>query len=77
MLDNDAINGAVKMLTSSWQPWIVVVPGLIAGMVGGAIPGLSGVMVLALLLPLTVHMDLFTALIFMTALVLAVRSPAY
>jgi len=68
MLDNDAINGAVKMLTSSWQPWIVVVPGLIAGMVGGAIPGLSGVMVLALLLPLTVHMDLFTALIFMTAM---------
>jgi len=68
MLDSGAISGAAEILTSSWKPWAVIVPGLVAGMVGGAIPGLSGVMVLALLLPLTVHMDLFTALIFMTAM---------
>jgi len=64
----DSINGAFALLTSSWGPWLVVIPGLIAGLVGGAIPGLSGVMVLALLLPVTIHMDLFTALIFMTAM---------
>jgi len=68
MFDVDSINGAFSILTSSWKPWLVVIPGLMAGMVGGAIPGLSGVMVLALLLPITIHMDLFTALMFMTAM---------
>jgi len=68
MFDGNAISGAMETLTSSWTPWLVVIPGLIAGMVGGAIPGLSGVMMLALLLPLTIHMDLFTALMFMTAM---------
>jgi len=68
MFDNDTIHGSLEFLTGSWTPWLVVIPGLIAGLVGGAIPGLSGVMVLALLLPLTIHMDLFTALMFMTAM---------
>ncbi len=68
MFDADSVNGAFSILTSSWGPWLVIIPGLMAGMVGGAIPGLSGVMVLALLLPITIHMDLFTALMFMTAM---------
>jgi len=68
MFDVESIKGAIDILHNSWTPWIVVIPGLIAGVVGGAIPGLSGVMVLALLLPVTIHMDLFTALMFMTAM---------
>jgi len=68
VFDITAINGAFDLLTKSWGPWLVVIPGLVAGLVGGAIPGLSGVMVLALLLPVTIYMDLFTALMFMTAM---------
>jgi len=68
MFDVDAIKGAFDILMGSWTPWAVVIPGLMAGLVGGAIPGLSGVMVLALLLPVTIYMDLFTALMFMTAM---------
>jgi len=67
-MNSEAVYHAFELLGRSWTPWLVVIPGLIAGLVGGAIPGLSGVMVLALLLPLTIHMDLFTALMFMTAM---------
>jgi len=48
MFDLDAMQGAFELLTSSWKPWLVIIPGLMAGLIGGAIPGLSGVMVLAL-----------------------------
>jgi len=68
MFNLDAMHGAIELLTGSWKPWLVIIPGLMAGLIGGAIPGLSGVMVLALLLPLTIYMDLFTALMFMTAM---------
>jgi len=67
-MNSESVYHAFELLGRSWTPWLVVIPGLIAGLVGGAIPGLSGVMVLALLLPLTIHMDLFTALMFMTAM---------
>ncbi|MEO3388162.1 tripartite tricarboxylate transporter permease [Mesorhizobium sp. CAU 1741] len=55
------------LLTSSWQPWLVIIPGLLVGLVGAALPGISGSLTLALCLPFTPYMDFLTAMIFLTA----------
>ena len=56
------------MLGGSWQPWLVVVPGILIGLVVHAVPGLTTSMALAICLPLIPYMDFLQALIFMTAM---------
>src|SRR4029077_16117066 len=65
MIDFAALASAVHMLSTSWQPWMVVVPGILIGLLIHAVPGLTTSMALAICLPLVPYMDFLQALIFM------------
>lgn len=67
MIDGQAVAGAIELLGSDALVWVVIVPGLLIGLLVGAIPGLTGSMGLALLLPMTVYMDFLPAVLFITA----------
>ena len=68
MIDYSALAAALHLLGSSWQPWMVVVPGILIGLLVHAVPGLTTSMALAICLPLVPYMDFLQALIFMTAM---------
>ena len=68
MIDVHALAAAVHLLGSSWQPWLVVLPGILIGLAVHAVPGLTTSMALAICLPLIPYMDFLQALIFMTAM---------
>lgn len=67
MIDFSALADALNLLGSSWQPWLVVIPGLIIGLVFGCIPGLQTSMAMAIFLPATLTMDFLTAMLFLTS----------
>jgi putative tricarboxylic transport membrane protein len=68
MINLTALLDAVHLLGSSWQPWLVVVPGILIGLIVHAVPGLTTSMALAICLPLIPYLDFLQALIFMTAM---------
>ena len=68
MIDQAAFLAAVDLLSRNWQPWIVVPPGLLIGLVFGAIPGLSVPVAMAVFLPITAYMDFLPAILFLTAI---------
>jgi len=68
VIDTNALAAAIHLLGGSWQPWLVVVPGILIGLVIHAVPGLTTSMALAICLPLIPYMDFLQALIFMTAM---------
>ena len=67
MIDTVALGGAVAMLAGSLHAWIWVVPGLLIGLVFGALPGISVSMAMALVLPATLYMEFLPAIIFLTS----------
>lgn len=67
MLDFLAAQNGIALLTGSWEPWLVVIPGLLIGLIGGALPGISGTMTMALVLPFVAYMDFLSAMLFLTA----------
>ncbi len=68
MIDAHALMGALRLLGSSYTAWLLTIPGLALGMLGGAIPGVSSALILAIVLPATLWMNLLSSLIFMTAI---------
>jgi putative tricarboxylic transport membrane protein len=68
MINFSALVSAVHLLTSSWQPWMVVIPGILIGLSVHSVPGLTTSMALSICLPLVPYMDFLQALIFMTAM---------
>lgn len=68
MIDLGAAQSALALLGGSWEPWLVVIPGLLIGLIFGAVPGLQGSMAMAICLPLTLYMDFLTAMLFLTAI---------
>lgn len=56
------------MLFSSGTPWLIVVPGILIGLIFGAIPGLQISMAMAIFLPMTLYMDFMQAMLFLTAI---------
>ncbi|SDX68479.1 putative tricarboxylic transport membrane protein [Albimonas donghaensis] len=68
MIDATAFASALDLLTQSWQPWLVVPPGLLIGLIFGAVPGLSVPVAMAIFLPLTAYMDFLPAILFLTAI---------
>ncbi len=68
MIDLPALQSALGMLFSSASPWLVVVPGIVIGLVFGAIPGLQISMAMAIFLPMTLYMDFMEAMLFLTAI---------
>lgn len=67
MIDFAAAGSAISLLAGNMHAWIWVVPGLLIGLVFGALPGISGSMALALVLPATLYMDFLPAIIFLTS----------
>lgn len=68
MIDFDALGSALDMLFSNATPWLIVVPGILIGLVFGAIPGLQISMAMAIFLPMTLYMDFMQAMLFLTAI---------
>ncbi|MFZ9103149.1 MAG: tripartite tricarboxylate transporter permease, partial [Burkholderiaceae bacterium] len=73
ILDVDAFNSAVSLLTGDLEAWFWVIPGLIIGLVFGALPGISITMAMALFLPMTLYMEFLPAIIFLTSLLTGAR----
>ncbi len=68
MIDFSAAASAIDLLFSSFTPWLVVIPGILIGLVFGAIPGLQISMAMAIFLPMTLYMDFMQAMLFLTAI---------
>lgn len=67
LIDGPAFLSAIGILTQSIGSWGWIVPGLIVGLVFGALPGTSITMAMALVLPLSMHMDFLSAVVFLTS----------
>lgn len=68
VIDGESFLAALEMLFSSPLPWLIVIPGLLIGLVFGAIPGLQISMAMAVFLPMTLYMDFMLAMLFLTAI---------
>src|ERR1700744_1973961 len=67
MLDLSALHDAFIVLGSSIQAWIWIVPGLFIGLAFTAVPGVSISTAMAMILPLSMYMDFFPAIVFLTS----------
>jgi putative tricarboxylic transport membrane protein len=67
VLDLTALAGAFDFIGSSIHSWIWIVPGLFVGLTFSAIPGVSISMAMAIVLPLSMYMDFFPAIVFLTS----------
>lgn len=68
MIDLNSFLSAIEMLFSNASPWLIVIPGILIGLVFGAIPGLQISMAMAIFLPMTLYMDFMQAMLFLTAI---------
>lgn len=68
MIDWPAVGAAFDLLFSSIDPWMVVIPGILIGLLFGAIPGLQISMAMAIFLPMTLYMNFMQAMLFLTAI---------
>jgi putative tricarboxylic transport membrane protein len=68
MIDFDSLQSGLALLFTSFTPWMVVIPGILIGLVFGAVPGLQISMAMAVFLPLTLYMDFMQAMLFLTAI---------
>jgi putative tricarboxylic transport membrane protein len=68
LIDISSLNAAFGLLFSSALPWLIVIPGILIGLVFGAIPGLQISMAMAIFLPLTLYMDFMQAMLLLTAI---------
>ena len=57
MIDVQSFLSALTLLSESAAPWLIVIPGILIGLVFGAIPGLQISMAMAVFLPMTLYMD--------------------
>jgi len=65
--DLEALTASMVLLSNGMDAWFWVVPGLLIGLVLGALPGISITMAMALCLPLSLYMDFFPAMVFLTS----------
>lgn len=68
MIDLEALSGAFTLLSSDASAWLYLIPGLLVGLVFGAMPGISITMAMAFALPATLYMDFLPAIVFLTAI---------
>jgi putative tricarboxylic transport membrane protein len=67
MIDMHAMMGALQLMGTSMASWGWIVPGLIVGLVFSAIPGVSITMAMAIVLPMSLYMDFFPGVVFLTS----------
>ena len=68
MFDMTDLTRSFDILTSNPSAWFMLIPGLLVGLVFGAMPGISITMAMALFLPMTMYLDFLPAIIFLTAI---------
>ncbi|MBL4671125.1 MAG: tripartite tricarboxylate transporter permease [Arenicella sp.] len=68
MIDLAALQSGINLLFSDYTVWAVVVPGILIGLMFGAIPGLQISMAMAIFLPITLYMSFTHAMLFLTAI---------
>ncbi len=68
MIDLEALQGGLSLLFLDFTPWLIVIPGILIGLVFGAVPGLQISMAMAIFLPFTLYMDFLQAMLFLTAI---------
>lgn len=68
LINFPAVHQGLSLLFTSFDPWMVVIPGLLIGLVFGAIPGLQISMAMAIFLPITLKMDFTMSMLFLTAI---------
>ena len=68
MIDFDALNAGLELLFADYSVWMVVIPGILIGLIFGAIPGLQISMAMAIFLPMTLYMSFTQAMLFLTAI---------
>ena len=68
MFDLGALESGLSLLFSDATPWLIVIPGILIGLVFGAVPGLQISMAMAIFLPMTLYMDFMQAMLFLTAI---------
>lgn len=66
-LDIPALLDGINLLTS-WTVLLYIILGLFVGIILGALPGVSGVLGIAIMLPLTYHMEPVVAIMFLTGI---------
>jgi len=67
MMDLHAMMEALHLMATSMSSWGWIVPGLIVGLVFSAIPGVSISMAMAIVLPMSLYMDFFPSVVFLTS----------
>lgn len=67
MMDLHAMMAALDLMGSSVASWGWIIPGLIVGLVFSAIPGVSVSMAMAIVLPMSLYMDFFPSVVFLTS----------
>ncbi|MFC5068126.1 tripartite tricarboxylate transporter permease [Flaviflagellibacter deserti] len=67
MIDFPAFYDALGIMATSAGSWGWIVPGLIVGLVFSAVPGVSITMAMAIVLPMSLYMDFFSAIVFLTS----------
>ncbi len=68
MIDLEALSGAFGLLGSAWSAWLWIIPGILIGVVSGAIPGFNSAIAMVILLPATIFMDFLSAIVFLTSI---------
>lgn len=68
MIDGTAFVAAGQLLLHDPMAWLVVPPGILIGLLFGAIPGLSISIAMAVFLPATLYMEFLPAILFLTAI---------
>ena len=67
MIDLSALSQAFGLLGSEWAAWVWIIPGILIGVISGAIPGFNSAIAMVILLPATVFMDFLSAIVFLTS----------
>ncbi len=68
MIEIVALQAGFELLFSEPSLWLIVIPGILIGLLFGAIPGLQISMAMAIFLPMTLYMDFMQAMLFLTAI---------
>lgn len=67
MIDLDATASAISLLSTDPMAWMVIAPGILIGLLAGAIPGISASMAMVILLPFTLYMGFVPAILLLTS----------
>ncbi|MBT5169888.1 MAG: tripartite tricarboxylate transporter permease [Opitutales bacterium] len=68
MIDWPAVQEGLSQLFSSPSHWLIIIPGILIGLLFGAVPGLQISMAMAIFLPATLYMNFMQAMLFLTSI---------